>query len=86
MKEELDEVTGLSRKVIVESPDEKRQPQIQIRNSSGKVTKSYLIPSRAHLMIDPNDLVHPGDTLSKSPEKRPRLRILPAVCHASGAF
>ena len=69
MTEEVDEVTGLSRKVIRESPDEKRQPQIQIRNSSGKVAKSYLIPSRAHLMIDPNDRVYPGDTLAKIPRE-----------------
>ena len=69
MKEEVDEVTGLSRKVIGESPDEKRQPQIQIRGSGGKVIKSYLMPSRAHLMIDSNDPVYPGDTLAKIPRE-----------------
>ena len=69
MKEELDEVTGLSRKVITESPDEKRQPQIQIRDPRGKMVKSYLMPSKAHLMIDPNDEVHPGDTLVKIPRE-----------------
>ena len=69
MKEELDEVTGLSRQVITESPDEKRQPQIQVKNSSGKIVKSYLIPSRAHLMIDAGDEVFPGDTLAKIPRE-----------------
>ena len=29
MHEELDEVTGLSRWVVADSPDEKRQPTIQ---------------------------------------------------------
>ena len=69
MKEEVDEVTGLSRKVVVDSPDEKRQPQIQIRGSAGKVIKSYLMPSRAHLMIDSSDPVYPGDTLAKIPRE-----------------
>ncbi len=69
MNEELDEVTGLSRQVITESPDEKRQPQIQIKDSSSKIVKSYLIPSKAHLMIDAGDEVFPGDTLAKIPRE-----------------
>jgi DNA-directed RNA polymerase subunit beta' len=68
MKEELDEVTGLARKVIIESPDEKRQPQIQVKQK-GKVIKSYLIPSRAHMMIDSGDEVSPGDILAKIPRE-----------------
>jgi len=50
MHEELDEVTGLSRWVVTDSPDEKRQPTIQIRDDKHKVLRKYLIPSRAHLM------------------------------------
>jgi len=69
MKEEVDENTGLARKVIIDSPDEKRQPQIQIRGEDGKIVKSYLIPSKAHLMIDPEDTVSPGDTLAKIPRE-----------------
>ena len=67
MKEEVDEVTGLARRVITESPDEKKQPKIQIKNQKGEVLKSYLIPSRAHLMIDAGDVVFPGDILVKIP-------------------
>ena len=68
-KEEVDEVTGLAQKVVTESPDEKRQPQIQIKDSRGKLIKSYLIPSRAHLRIDTGDKVAPGDTLAKIPRE-----------------
>ena len=68
MKEEVDEVTGLARKVIIESPDEKRQPQIQIK-ADGKIVKSYLIPSKAHLIIDKGDEVFPGDILAKIPRE-----------------
>ena len=69
MKEEVDEVTGLARKVITESLEEKRQPQIQIRDKNRKIVKSYLIPSRAHLMIDAGEEVFPGDTLAKIPRE-----------------
>jgi DNA-directed RNA polymerase subunit beta' len=69
MKEEVDEVTGLARKVITDSPDEKRQPQIQLKSPEGKTIKSYLIPSKAHLMIDAGDEVFPGDTLAKIPRE-----------------
>ena len=35
--EEVDEVTGLSRFIIVDSPDEKKQPTIEIKDKTGKV-------------------------------------------------
>ncbi|MEE8349617.1 MAG: DNA-directed RNA polymerase subunit beta' [Acidobacteriota bacterium] len=69
MKEELDEVTGLARRVIIDSPDEKRQPQILIKDTGGKLLKAYHIPSRAHLMIDPGDQLFPGGTLAKIPRE-----------------
>ena len=69
MKEELDEVTGLARKVITEAVDEKRQPQIQIKDEAGKVVKSYLVPSKAHLMVDPGDEIFPGGILAKIPRE-----------------
>ena len=69
MKEEVDEVTGLSRKVITDSPDEKKQPQIQIKGKKGKILRSYLIPSRAHLMVEAGDELHPGEILAKIPRE-----------------
>ena len=34
--EEVDEVTGLSRKIVVDSPDEKKQPTIEIRDKAAR--------------------------------------------------
>ena len=65
LHEEVDEVTGLSRHVVGESPDEKRQPAIAIKG--GKTTRRYLMPSRAHLMVQDGDEVFPGDVLAKIP-------------------
>ena len=67
LHEEVDEVTGLSRHVVGDSPDEKRQPAIVIKG--GKSSKRYLMPSRSHLMIQDGDTVTPGDVLAKIPRE-----------------
>ena len=69
MHEELDEVTGLSRWVVTDSPDEKRQPTLQIRDKSHKMLRKYLIPSRAHLIVGDGDAVYQGDVLAKIPRE-----------------
>ncbi len=66
LHEEVDEVTGLSRHVVGDSPDEKRQPAIIIK---GKSSRRYLMPSRAHLMVQDGDEVSPGDVLAKIPRE-----------------
>ncbi len=66
LNEEVDEVTGLSRHVVTDSPDEKRQPAIVIK---GKASKRYLMPSHAHLMVQDGDTVFPGDVLAKIPRE-----------------
>src|SRR4029079_7409596 len=49
--EDFDEVTGLSRLIIVDSPDEKKQPAIEIVGPDGQVVHKYHMPSNAHLMV-----------------------------------
>jgi DNA-directed RNA polymerase subunit beta' len=66
LHEEVDEVTGLSRHVVADSPDEKRQPAMVIK---GKASKRYLMPSHAHLMVQDGDTVFPGDVLAKIPRE-----------------
>ena len=73
LHEEVDEVTGLSRWVVAEPADEKHQPQLVIKGE-GKVgtktrAKSYLMPSRAHLMVADGNSVRPGDVLAKIPRE-----------------
>jgi DNA-directed RNA polymerase subunit beta' len=63
-------VTGLSQDVVTLPPgDEKHQPAILVRDSSGKVRKKYLMPSRAHLMVKDGDDVQAGDVLAKIPRE-----------------
>jgi DNA-directed RNA polymerase subunit beta' len=67
--EEVDEVTGLSMPVIIETQDEKRQPAIVIKDSKKKDARTYLLPSGAHLMVGDGEAVHPGDVLAKIPRE-----------------
>ena len=67
--EEVDEVTGLSRFIIVDSPDEKKQPTIEIKDKTGKVTRKYHMPSHAHLMVQDGETVEAGDVLAKIPRE-----------------
>src|SRR6202011_5657215 len=70
IEEQVDEVTGLSQLVVTLPPgDEKHQPAILIRDSSGKVRKKYLMPSRAHLMVQDGDEIQAGDVLAKIPRE-----------------
>src|SRR5690349_20232490 len=62
--EEVDEVTGLSRLIIVDSPDEKKQPAVEIKGKDGKVNRKYHMPSHAHLMVQDGEMVSAGDVLA----------------------
>jgi DNA-directed RNA polymerase subunit beta' len=73
LNDEVDEVTGLSRLVVSDAPDEKRQPAILIK-SEGKKDKRYLLPSRAHLMVQDGEEVFPGDILAKIPRETSRTK------------
>jgi len=67
--EEVDEVTGLSRLIIVDSPDEKKQPAVEIKNKDGKITRKYHMPVHAHLMVQDGENVSAGDVLAKIPRE-----------------
>src|ERR1700716_533853 len=67
--EETDQVTGLSHMVVKDSPDEKKQPRLEIRNASNKVLKTYQMPVRANLMVGDGEEVEPGDVIAKIPRE-----------------
>jgi DNA-directed RNA polymerase subunit beta' len=77
MKEEFDEVTGLSRKVIVEHSGATLRPRVSIKDDSGKTAKvaaaanvaRYLLPVGAHIFVEKGAEVHPGDVLAKIPRE-----------------
>ena len=81
--EEVDEVTGLSRKIVVDSPDEKKQPLIEVRDKNGKVTRKYHMPSHAHLMVEDGEPVSRARCSRRFRARRRRRRTSPAACRAS---
>jgi DNA-directed RNA polymerase subunit beta' len=78
MTEKLDEVTGLSRKVIVESRAADLRPRISIKDvNSGETRKlpnstldaRYLLPVGANIVVQDGDEISAGDVLSKIPRE-----------------
>jgi DNA-directed RNA polymerase subunit beta' len=78
MTEKLDEVTGLSRKVIVESRAADLRPRISIKDlKSGETLKlpnstldaRYLLPVGANIVVQDGDEISAGDVLAKIPRE-----------------
>jgi DNA-directed RNA polymerase subunit beta' len=78
MKDEFDEVTGLSRKVIIEHMGQTLRPRVSIKDDGGKTAKvpggsnavaRYLLPVGAHIFVEKGAMVHPGDVLAKIPRE-----------------
>ena len=69
VQEDLDEVTGLSRLIVVDSPDEKKQPTVEIKAANGNTIRRYIMPVSAHPMVSDGDNVNAGDVLAKIPRE-----------------
>ena len=82
MKEEVDEVTGFSRPIIVQSQDEKKHPQILVLGEGNEAQRKILMPAHAILMVQEGEKVLPGDILSKIPAPPRRPRTSRAACPA----
>jgi DNA-directed RNA polymerase subunit beta' len=69
MQEQVDEISGNMQLVVVDSPDEKRMPTVEIRPAGGTKHdfKRYLMPTHAHLMVRDGEEIHAGDVLAKIP-------------------
>jgi DNA-directed RNA polymerase subunit beta' len=69
-RSEIDEQTGRSQKVIIESKGRKRQiPVIKIVDSSGEVLRSYNMPVGANVSVQEGQDVVPGAQLVKIPRQ-----------------
>ena len=67
-REEVDEQTGFTEKVIIESRDKKKSPAIHIIDAKTKeVLREYSIPVNAHISVAEGDKIVAGDILVKIP-------------------
>ncbi|MCP3178474.1 MAG: DNA-directed RNA polymerase subunit beta' [Desulfuromonadales bacterium] len=76
MEEQLDDVTGLSRKVIIESKAADRRPRITLKDEDGKTVKlpngaaaRYMLPVGANIVVAEDAIVGAGDILAKIPRE-----------------
>ncbi|HEX9756814.1 MAG TPA: DNA-directed RNA polymerase subunit beta' [Nitrospiria bacterium] len=77
IKEEVDEVTGLSRRVVIDFPGSTLRPRLSVKDEGGKTAKvsgtnavaRYLLPAGAHILVEKGGTVFPGDILAKIPRE-----------------
>ncbi len=65
--EESDEQTGFHEKVITETRDRTKNPELEIVSSSGEVLKTYNLPVGAHIAVEEGEDVVQGQILVKIP-------------------
>jgi DNA-directed RNA polymerase subunit beta' len=76
--DEIDEVTGLASKVIIEDQGGQRQPRVSIKAIEGeganatetdRTIGSYTLPVKAHVMVADGATVSAGDVIAKIPRE-----------------
>jgi DNA-directed RNA polymerase subunit beta' len=76
MQETLDEVTGLSRKTIIESKDADSRPRITLKDADGNTAKltagatdnaeaRYFLPVGSNILVNDGDYCEAGDVIAK---------------------
>ena len=69
MQEQVDEFTGLSSKVIIESKDPELRPRISVKNEAGETVARALLPVGAYLAVTEGEEVAAGDVVAKIPRE-----------------
>jgi len=71
-RQESDEQTGHTEKVIIEPRDKKKIPTIKIADKQSNVQKEYNLPVGAHILYDDEDEVESGSVIVKIPRSTSR--------------
>ncbi|MBM4165902.1 MAG: DNA-directed RNA polymerase subunit beta' [Ignavibacteria bacterium] len=66
-REEPDEQTGHIQKVVIESRDYTITPTLIVTDKKGEKLGNYILPVRAHIIVDTKSTVHAGQILAKIP-------------------
>ncbi len=73
-KEAIDEQTGHTTKIVIDSRDRTKSPAIEIVDEDGVLIQQYIIPTRAQIVVDDAEVVAVGAKLVKMPRDLGRLR------------
>jgi DNA-directed RNA polymerase subunit beta' len=76
MQEAIDDVTGRSRKVIVESKNKDHRPRVSIKDAQGETVKlpsgieaRYLLPKGTNIIVHDGEAIKAGDVIAKLPRE-----------------
>ena len=77
ISEQVDEITGLARKVVIASKDPDARPRISIKDEENKTRKlanseadaRYMLPEGANLVVNDGDELDAGDVIAKMPRE-----------------
>lgn len=77
MQEQLDDITGLSRRTVIESKDKDTRPRLSIKGADGETIKiagtdnlsRYYLPIGTNIAISEGDKVDAGDVIAKIPRE-----------------
>src|SRR6266545_1931845 len=79
IREQIDEVTGLAQRVIIEDQEGKLQPRVSVKAPSGEAPGAedalgetrgrYMLPVGAHLLVTDGAEVFQGDIIAKIPRE-----------------
>src|SRR3954465_13726365 len=86
VSEELDELTGLRQRVIIEDREKKLHPHIEIIQEKGgkeKRVRDFIIPAGAQLTVEDGQKIHPAPRWRRLGVKPTRRAISRAVCRES---
>ncbi len=68
VKNELDEASGRIATVVIEHKED-LNPQVEIRDETGKPLAAYSIPVGAQIVVNEGDIIAPGALLAKTPRQ-----------------
>ncbi|HLP08679.1 MAG TPA: DNA-directed RNA polymerase subunit beta' [Opitutaceae bacterium] len=68
VKRELDESTGRIATVVIEHKED-LNPQVEVKDESGKVVATYAIPTGAQVVVNEGDTITAGALLAKTPRQ-----------------
>ncbi|WP_049871128.1 DNA-directed RNA polymerase subunit beta' [Desulfurispirillum indicum] len=68
VKEDVDAVTGISRRTVLEHSEERRQPRVSVKGSGDETLRRYFLPGGSTIQVAEGTEVLPGDIIAKIPK------------------
>ena len=69
VSDQVDEVTGLSRRVIIDSRDTDLRPRLVVLDENKQAKATYILPIGANITVFDGDQLFPGDAIAKIPRE-----------------